>query len=143
MLDCVDWRSPWQPGAWLVTHWAPYWWTCDICSPASQPHFVLKTESLPSDIPVVLQALGLHPDIVFPLIRVSGLDEDFSEENQMSHLLVRKYFSLLTRQQILELWDIYKTDFLLFDYSIEKYLHLENVGEEVAARNFQEKLMAI
>ena len=57
--------------------------------------------------------------------------------------MVRKYFSLLTRRQILELWDIYRTDFLLFDYSIEKYLHLENVGEDVATRNFQEKFMAI
>ena len=89
------------------------------------------------------QALGLRPDIIFPLIRVSGLDDDFSEGNQRSHYLVRKYFSLLTRRQILELWDIYKTDFLLFDYSIEKYLTLENVGEEVATRNFQDKFMAI
>ena len=54
----------------------------------------------------------------------------------MSHHLVRKYFSRLSRRQILELWEMYKTDFLLFDYSIEKYLHLENVGEEVATKNF-------
>ena len=38
---------------------------------------------------------------------------------------------------------MYRTDFLLFDYSVEKYLHLENVGEEVATRNFQEKFMAV
>ena len=61
----------------------------------------------------------------------------------MSHHLVRKYFSQLTRRQILELWELYKTDFLLFDYSIEKYLQVENVGEEVATKNFREKFMAI
>ena len=96
-----------------------------------------------SSPPLCRQALGLQPDIVFPLIRISGIDEDFSEGDRMSHHLVTKYFSRLSRRQILELWEMYKTDFLLFDYSIEKYLTLENVGEEVASRNFQDKFMAI
>jgi len=110
------------PGSWLKTHWGPYWWTCDVCG--SLPDFVLKTETLPWDLPVVLDSLGLQRNITFPDIRVTGTDDDFSEGNRVTQEFVGKYYSQLTRRQIIELWELYKTDFILFDYSIDKYLQM-------------------
>ena len=70
------------PGGWVKTHWAPYWWTCDICSEGNQPDFVIKTETLPWDLPLVLDSLGLDRNTTFPDVRVTGNDDDFSEGNR-------------------------------------------------------------
>ena len=117
-----DLRNINHPGSWLKTHWAPYWWTCDVCG--QLPDFVLKTETLPWDLPVLLESFGLESNLNFPDIRVTGSDDDFSEGNRVTKEFIGKYYSQLTRRQILELWEIYKTDFLLFDYSIDKYLEM-------------------
>ena len=78
-------------GSWVSTHWAPYWWTCDVCSPGSQPNYVLKTETLDWDLSVVLGALGLDINSKFPDVRVTGSDDDFSEGNRVTEEFVGKY----------------------------------------------------
>lgn len=78
----------------MSTHWAPYWWTCDVCSQDSQPDYVLKTESLEWDLPVVLEALGLDINAKFPDVRVTGNDDDFSEGNRVTEEFVGKYTNI-------------------------------------------------
>ena len=115
-----------HPGTWLKTHWAPFWQTCGVCDFGSdlEPGFILKTETLEWDVPEVLSALGMKRDILFPDIRVTGNDDNFSEGNRVSTEFVGKYFSQLTKRQILELYEIYKTDFIMFDYSPDQYFEL-------------------
>ena len=99
---------------------------------------------------MVLEALGLDINSKFPDVRVTGNDDDFSEGNRVTEefvgkytvhvwdsgttfcyhqgnnkffsLSLGKYYSQLSRRQILELWEVFKTDLMLFDYSIDKYL---------------------
>ena len=38
--------------------------------------------------------------------------------------ILKKYFSLLEKQDVLKLYDLYKEDFLMFGYDINEYLNL-------------------
>ena len=48
------------------------------------------------------------------------------EFNEMQRRRTRKYFSELSREQIEKLFEFYKVDFEMFDYSVEQFLS-ENV----------------
>ena len=111
-----------RSGVWIKHHWAPYWFTCGVCTSSHVPDIVIKTETLQWDMPVVLQRLHLPPDTSFPDIRVTGTDDNFSEGNKASEEFVGKYFSQLSKQQVVRLYEMYKLDHLLFDYSPQKYL---------------------
>ena len=78
------------------------------------------------DLPLVLDAMGQERNITFPVVRVTASQEDSEEGDYNSHQFIHKYFSQLTRRQILELWEVYRADFMLFDYSIDKYLEIVN-----------------
>ena len=112
-----------HPGSWVTTHWAPYWYTCGVCSSLA-PQLVIKTETLRWDMPEVLQALGITNTTAFPDIRVTGNDDNFSEGNRASEEFVVKYYSQLSRQEVLELYEMYRTDFTMFGYSPDEYLEL-------------------
>ena len=113
-----------HPGTWLKTHWAPFWFTCGVCNSHLAPDYILKLETLPWDLPEVMEVMGLNRTIKFPDIRVTGNDDNFSEGNMVSQEVVGKYFSQLTTLQILNLYEVYKTDFIMFDYSPDSYLEL-------------------
>ena len=72
-----------EMGAWIKNHWAPYWWgsfdllipigtahfrryTCRVCSKDHFPDFILKTETLPWDIPLVCRTTLSSP--IFALL---------------------------------------------------------------------------
>ena len=57
-------------------------------------------------------------------VRVTGQDDSFDEGNRVSAEFTGKYFSQLTVMQILELYQVYKIDFDIFDYSPKPYLEL-------------------
>ena len=118
-LDNLDF-----PGTWVKTHWAPFWFTCDLCSPDLAPEMIIKTETLQWDVPEVLERLGMAADISFPDIRVTGTDDNFSEGNRASDEFVVKYFSELSTQDVLRLYEVYKMDFLMFGYSPNSFLEL-------------------
>ena len=126
-------------GAWIKNHWAPYWlgsfdllipigtvhfrrYTCRVCSKDYFPDFILKTETLPWDIPLVFDAMNLPDNLVFPNIRVTGSDDDGSEGNKPSKNFVRKYYSRLSKKQVSRLYQLYKKDHDMFNYSPEKYI---------------------
>jgi len=111
-----------EMGSWVKHHWAPYWYTCGVCTPGNFPDFILKTETLPWDIPLVLKEMKMPDDIVFPDIRVTGSDDNGSEGNKPSENYVQKYYSRLTKLQVLRLYQLYKMDHDMFDYSPETYI---------------------
>lgn len=119
-----DLRSFTVDGSYDVVHWAPYWWTCQICSARSQPDLVIKTETLQSDFPVLRAAIGLEENVTFPFVRIMGTKGKDEVETKDSREFLREYYSQLTRRQLLELYEFYKIDFLLFDYNIDEYLEM-------------------
>ena len=68
--------------------------------------------------------MNLPKEIEFPDIRVTGKDDNGSEGNKPSDKYIEKYYSRLTKKQVVELYQLYKTDHDMFDYSPEKYLAL-------------------
>jgi hypothetical protein len=74
------------------------------------------------DIPEVLKAMKMPADIVFPDIRVSGSDDNGSEGNKPSENFIKKYYSRLTKKQVLQLYEFYRLDHDIFGYSPDQYL---------------------
>ena len=109
-------------GVWIKHHWAPYWYTCGLCSPEVAPDIIIKTETLEWDMPLVMEMLNLPGNTSFPHMRVTGPDDNLSEGNRQSEEFVEKYFSQLTKQQVMRLYEMYKLDHLMFDYSPQKYI---------------------
>jgi len=113
-------------GIWLKHHWAPYWYTCGLCSESHTPDLILKTETLPRDIKEVAGRLRLTQEQAsqFPDIRVTGNDDNFSEGNRPSDEFMTKYFSQLTKEQVLKLYLFYRLDHEMFDYSPKEYINV-------------------
>ena len=111
-----------KSGVWIKHHWAPYWYTCGLCSPGLV--IIIKTETLPWDMPTVMARLNIPTGTNFPDIRVTGTDDNFSEGNRASDEFVVKYFSQLTKQQVVRLYEMYKLDHIIFDYSPIKYINV-------------------
>ena len=111
-------------GVWITHHWAPYWYTCGLCGPDLAPDFVLKTETLHLDIPQVMKEMKFPEGVQFPDIRTTGLDDNFEEGNNPSDVFIDKYFSRLSKTTVLQLYDMYRIDHLMFNYSPQKYMDI-------------------
>ena len=127
-LDNLD-----HPCSLIKTHWAPIWFTCDLCSPGLAPEIIIKTETLGDDVKEVLKRLGMttdSTDVMFPVVRMTGIDDQGqqishpSEQRGDSGAYTVKYFSQLTRKQILDLYKVYRMDFLMFGYHADSFLEL-------------------
>ena len=70
----------------------------------------------------MFDAMNLPDNLVFPNIRVTGSDDDGSEGNKPSKNFVRKYYSRLSKKQVSRLYQLYKKDHDMFNYSPEKYI---------------------
>ncbi|XP_064077736.1 carbohydrate sulfotransferase 13-like [Macrobrachium nipponense] len=109
LRSSTDWREK-------TKCWTAYWAHCNVCT---------------TDYNVIMKLETLDDDKRF-LVTLSDLDElkEKSPEdwlhlrNATSHDLAPKYYSQLTRDQILGLYNSYKLDFELFDYHIDDYLSL-------------------
>ncbi|XP_023342098.1 carbohydrate sulfotransferase 11 [Eurytemora carolleeae] len=108
----------------LLIHWAPIWLTSEVCSHSYIPDIVLQTENLDSEFKSLLGILGLtQSDFSFPQIVVKGTQRKSVDENKPSNPEdYKQYFSQLNKAQVYSLYEIYKMDFELFDYSVQKYL---------------------
>ena len=60
-----------HPCSLIKTHWAPIWFTCDLCSPGLAPEIIIKTETLGDDVKEVLKRLGMEPNSIFPVVWVT------------------------------------------------------------------------
>ena len=125
-----DLDDPGHPCSLIKNHWAPIWFTCDLCSPGQAPELIIKTETLGDDVKEVLRRLGMVTDVIFHSVWVTGMDDQGNLISQPSEQLgdsgayTVKYFSQLTRRQILDLYQIYRMDFLIFGYHADSFLEL-------------------
>ena len=93
------------------------------CSAKLLKNIILKTETLHKEIHFILDLLDIPYHIDFPHMRVYGGDDKFSEGGG-SKDLVRKYFSQLTKQQVLRLYEMYKIDHEMFNYDPQIYIDM-------------------
>ena len=89
-----------------------------------------NTETLGDDVKEILKRLGMAPDSMFPVVWVTGTDDQGdlishpSEPQGDSGAYTVKYFAQLTRKQILDLYKVYRMDFLMFGYHADSFLEL-------------------
>jgi len=108
-------KSQNEPDIWVKNHWAPYWFTCGVCRAELMPRYILHMETLDKDLDQLLEDIGLEGvETKYPHV-LKGADGHSS-----SHL--QYYYSQLTKDQVNELYNIYKMDHLLFGYSPDEFL---------------------
>ncbi|XP_030385116.1 carbohydrate sulfotransferase 11 isoform X2 [Scaptodrosophila lebanonensis] len=83
---------------------------------------ILKFESLAEDQLYLIEKTGLKR-VIAPVWRNMG------KGGRKTNELQRQFYSQLTRQEMLELYEYYKYDFELFDYDIQEYLLLAKPNE--------------
>ena len=68
--------------------------------------------------------MGNKKGVQFPDIRTTGLDDNFEEGNNPTDAFVDKYFSRLSKTTVFKLYDMYRIDHLMFNYSPQKYMDI-------------------
>ncbi|XP_060516826.1 carbohydrate sulfotransferase 11-like isoform X2 [Cylas formicarius] len=97
----------------LDMHWAP---VVEFCTPCMfDIKIIAHTETLQEDQMYLINKAGLN-NIIKPQWKNAG--------KGATMLQIEKYYSQLTRSQILQLYHIYRFDFELFNYSLSGYLEL-------------------
>ena len=87
---------------------------------------IFKVETLEEDITELLDhEIGMAGEnLLFPRVKTMGTrNVTGSRERSGSCSFMALYYSQLTREQIMGLHELYKTDFILFDYNIEDFLN--------------------
>ena len=98
-------------------HWLPYWMHCQLCT---QKYDVIgHMDTITEDVEYIFKETGLDHYLTdnhfdFPWRNNKHKTTDLEE-------LVKKYFSTITKDEKLKLYDIYRPDFLMFGYDAEKY----------------------
>ncbi|XP_054754233.1 carbohydrate sulfotransferase 11-like [Lytechinus pictus] len=90
-----------------------------MCRPCDVKYDIIgKYETLDDDADFILRSANVDPSVKYPQASKSAT-------NSSSLDILKKYYSQLTRNQLQKLYEVYKKDFELFDYSLEvfyKYL---------------------
>jgi hypothetical protein len=116
LLDCVKQGQP------LDMHWTPI---TDFCTPCMFDFDIIAhTETLQEDQQYIIKKAHLE-GLVEPQWRNAGHGATARQ--------LRKYYSQLSRSQILQLYHIYRYDFELFNYSLKGYLELGKPDEDPSA----------
>nr|CAD7256655.1 unnamed protein product [Timema shepardi] len=93
-------------------HWTPI---TEFCTPCQVNfHLIAKFETLQEDQNYLIHMSGLQ-DIIKPEWKNPA-------KGYSTNKLVASYYSQLTKMQILQLYNIYRYDFELFDYTLDGYL---------------------
>ena len=120
VTNLTDYEAPWM---WIRHHWAPIWLTCGLCQDYL-PDYVLKVETLEDDITEIFEhEFGMiGDDFAFPKVKTMG-SKNVPNSKENSKRFLSKYFSKLSKNQIVELYQMYRIDFLLFNYSIDDFIN--------------------
>ncbi|KAJ2948512.1 hypothetical protein O0L34_g7762 [Tuta absoluta] len=104
----------------LDMHWTPY---TDFCTPCKFDFdVILKFETLDEDQRFLIQLARLQ-DVVKPEWKNSG--KGTNTLHSISHL-----YSRISRPQLDKLYDLYKYDFQLFNYTIDNYYKMVDKGDK-------------
>ena len=87
-------------------------------------NIIIKVETLEQDITEVMDhEFGVEgKEFVFPRVKTMGT-KNVTGNRERSGKFVAEYYGQLTNKQIMGLYEMYKTDFILFDYKIEEFLN--------------------
>uniref|UniRef100_A0A182K9U1 Carbohydrate sulfotransferase n=1 Tax=Anopheles christyi TaxID=43041 RepID=A0A182K9U1_9DIPT len=92
-------------------HWRPI---NDLCTPClARYDSIIKMETFARDVEHLANRTNLHG-------KIKPVQMNHSRRDSVD-TLIEKYFSQLTKQQFDDLYDIYRIDFELFQYSSDKY----------------------
>ncbi|XP_045468996.1 carbohydrate sulfotransferase 11-like [Harmonia axyridis] len=107
LLDCVKHNRP------LDMHWTPI---TEFCTPCLFKFDVIAhTETLQEDQQYIIEKAHLE-NLIEPQWKNAGHGPTSKQ--------VRKYYTKLTKTQIMKLYNLYRYDFQLFNYSMKGYLEL-------------------
>jgi Sulfotransferase family len=115
----------------LTHHFAPVWLWCAPCT--LRPHLILKLETIARDGAAVIRLLNLTSAPAgagFPAVHVTTPFERAAETRLNSRDQVAEYYGQLSRRQVRELYQMYRLDHELFDYSPEPYIALAKKEDE-------------
>ncbi|XP_052888569.1 carbohydrate sulfotransferase 11-like [Anopheles moucheti] len=97
-------------------HWRPI---NDLCTPClARYDSIIKMETFGQDLAYLSNRTQLHQ-------KIKSVHMNHSRRDSLSRLM-EKYFSQLTKKQYEDLYEIYRIDFELFQYSPDKYLKFVN-----------------
>ena len=104
-------------------HWAPFWLTCGVCQTGRSPDYVLKIETLESEIVALFEEeFAFHGDqFLFPKVKTLGAKSS-AVGKKNSHNFLAEYYGQLTKSEVIQLYEMYRLDFQMFQYSPELYL---------------------
>lgn len=104
-------------------HWTPI---TEFCTPC-QVNFdvIAKFETLEDDQKYLIEKADLQK-VISPQWKNSGKGKSTKD-------LVLKYYSELTRTQVEELYEFFRYDFELFNYTYEEYLNNSNTETPIAS----------
>uniref|UniRef100_A0A8D9BU84 Carbohydrate sulfotransferase n=1 Tax=Cacopsylla melanoneura TaxID=428564 RepID=A0A8D9BU84_9HEMI len=97
----------------LDMHWAPIVTFCTPC--LVNFNVFLKFETLQEDQRYLIDLAG-----VSHLIKPEWLNE--SKGGATTNQMIGKFYAELSADQLYQLYNVYKYDFELFDYTMEEYL---------------------
>ncbi|XP_018012037.1 carbohydrate sulfotransferase 8 [Hyalella azteca] len=89
-------------------HWRPYFLNCGVCDLSYK--YIIKMETWNEDLRYLL-----------PKFNIAAGDDVHGNALNSTNASYR-YFKTLPRPLILQLYEIYKIDFEMFDYSLDEYL---------------------
>lgn len=94
-------------------HWVPYWLHCHMCE--MEYDIIGKMETIKDDMEFIAEKSGLAAtNITLPWTNRRNSSEDTSLQ----------YFQTLSVNQVVELYRVYKIDFQMFNYKVDRYLAL-------------------
>ncbi|XP_071552697.1 carbohydrate sulfotransferase 11-like [Panulirus ornatus] len=114
----IDFTSNFTEAAQWKTNvrcWTPFWVQCGVCF--SDYNIIMKLETMADDERFLITLADLKE------LKKSG-SEWRHLSNISSHQAAPQFYSQLTRRQMTDLYQRYKLDFDLFDYSIDDYLSI-------------------
>jgi len=108
-----------EPDNWVANHWAPYWFTCGLCLPELRPSYILHMDHLEKEIPILVNKLGMgQMNITYPHA-LKGVEGHTRDKN-------KEYFSMLSKAQVWQLYNIYRVDHEMFGFSPREFLDWAN-----------------
>ncbi|XP_042258496.1 carbohydrate sulfotransferase 11 isoform X1 [Thunnus thynnus] len=98
----------------LNEHWQTVYQLCHPC----HIHYDLvgKYETLEEDANYVLRLVGVGDSLRFP---------SYAKSTRTTDAMAAQFFSNISTQQQIQLYQLYKLDFLMFNYSTPSYLRLD------------------
>ena len=113
-----DWNADDNKHPFGNPHWRPIYQQCSVCHPTKLAtlKFVLKYENLVAEQAAFIKMVNWSSVISDP-VRVNVYQDSTQKHTLTSTQITKLYSSTLPEHLILRLYEKYKPDFLLFNYT--------------------------